>query len=95
MITPRSLCHAALLVALPFALRAADETAPAYTEILKIDSHSHIFEDSPRVNDLLRRINVRTINVCNNGTDAYLEQMHGIAVDLYRKYPTHQRTPTM
>jgi hypothetical protein len=26
-------------------LRAADERGPAYTEILKIDSHSHVFED--------------------------------------------------
>jgi predicted TIM-barrel fold metal-dependent hydrolase len=30
---------------------------------------------------------VRTINVCNNGTDGHLEPMHAIAVDLYRKHP--------
>ena len=75
-------------LALSLSLHGASESAPAYTEMLKIDAHSHIFEDSPRVNDLLRRINVRTINVCNNGTDEYLEQMHAIAFDLYAKYPT-------
>jgi predicted TIM-barrel fold metal-dependent hydrolase len=71
-----------------FTARAADESAPAYTEILKIDSHSHVFEDIPALNELFRRINVRTINVCNNGTDGHLDTMHRIAVDLYRKYPT-------
>jgi predicted TIM-barrel fold metal-dependent hydrolase len=74
--------------ALAFTTRAADEKAPAYTEILKIDSHSHVFEDLPALNDLLRRINVRTINVCNNGTNGHLQTMHRIALDLYGKYPT-------
>jgi predicted TIM-barrel fold metal-dependent hydrolase len=78
----------ACLVRLTVDARAADETPPGYTEILKIDSHSHVFEDLPALNDLLRRINVRTINVCNNGTDEHLETMHTIAFDLYRKYPT-------
>jgi predicted TIM-barrel fold metal-dependent hydrolase len=75
----------ALVSSLP--LRAADETAPAYTEILKIDAHSHVFEDIPELNALFRRINVRTINVCNNGTDGHLDAMHRIALDLYRKHP--------
>ena len=76
------------LLALGPLARAADESAPEYTAILKIDSHSHVFEDLPALNDLFRRINVRTINVCNNGTDEHLEEMHRIALDLYRKYPT-------
>ncbi len=68
-------------------LQAADETAPAYESILKIDSHSHMFEDLPAFHALLQRINVRTINVCNNGTDGFLAPMHAIAVELYRKHP--------
>jgi predicted TIM-barrel fold metal-dependent hydrolase len=86
----RSSFCAAIFASFTFSLslHAAGESAPAYAEILKIDAHSHIFEDSPRVNDLLRRINVRTINVCNNGTDEHLEKMHAIAFDLYAKYPT-------
>ena len=79
---------ALLLLAFGFTARAADEKPPAYTEILKIDSHSHVFEDLPALNELFRRINVRTINVCNNGTNGHLETMHRIALDLYQKYPT-------
>lgn len=67
---------------------AADESAPAYTEILKIDAHSHMFEDLPAIHDLFRHINLRTINVCNNGTNEHFDEMHRIALDLYRKYPT-------
>jgi predicted TIM-barrel fold metal-dependent hydrolase len=66
---------------------AANEARPAYNEILKIDAHSHVFEDLPALNDLLRRINVRTVNVCNNGTDGHLEVMHKIALEQYRKHP--------
>jgi predicted TIM-barrel fold metal-dependent hydrolase len=66
---------------------ATDSSAPRYEEFLKIDAHSHIFDGAPAFPALLRRINVRTINVCNNGTDAHLEQMHAIAVDLYRQHP--------
>jgi predicted TIM-barrel fold metal-dependent hydrolase len=79
------LCAALTLTVAP--ARAADETAPAYADILKIDVHSHVFEDIPDLNALLRRINVRTINVCNNGTDEHLETMHRIALELYHKYP--------
>jgi predicted TIM-barrel fold metal-dependent hydrolase len=76
------------LLAFGLLARAADQKPPAYTEILKIDSHSHVFEDLPALNDLFRRINVRTINVCNNGTDGHLDTMHRIALDLYQKHPT-------
>ena len=79
---------APLLFAFVFTAHAADETPPGYAEILKIDSHSHVFEDLPALNDLFRRINVRTINVCNNGTDEHFDEMHRIALDLYHKYPT-------
>lgn len=76
---------AAFALAAP--LFAADEAAPPYETILKIDSHSHVFEDVAEFHALFRRINVRTINVCNNGTDGKLEPMHAIALDLYHKHP--------
>ncbi len=69
------------------AFAAERENPPAYAEILKIDVHSHVFEDLPALDDLMRQINVRTINVCNNGTDEHLELMHQIAVEKYRKDP--------
>jgi predicted TIM-barrel fold metal-dependent hydrolase len=78
-----------LVAALPVcAARAADEPAPPYEKILKIDVHSHIFEDIPALNDFFRQINLRTINICVPGSDGHLEEMHRIAVDLYRKHPT-------
>ena len=68
------------------------ERAPAFTEILKIDIHSHVFEDMPALNEMLRRNNVRTMNVCNNGTDGHLETMHRIALELFRNIPTCSRS---
>ncbi len=88
MFAPSCLRHglAALLI-FSAGLRGADETAPAYESMLKIDVHSHVFEDVPALNDLFRRINLRTINVCVPGGDGHLEQMHRIALDLYRRHP--------
>ena len=63
------------------------QQAPAFADILKIDIHSHVFEDIPSLITMLRRTNVRTMNVCNNGTDGNLETMHRIAVELFRKHP--------
>lgn len=55
----------ALLLAPLASLQAADEeAAPAYEQLLKIDVHSHVFEDFPALNDLFRRINMRTVNIC-------------------------------
>jgi len=83
----RPTLHLALAASLLLScLRAAD--TPRYEEILKIDVHSHVFEDLPGLNDLMRRINLRTVNVCNNGTDGHLERQHAIAVELYGKHPT-------
>lgn len=60
---------------------------PAYEDILKIDVHSHNFEDMPVLNDMLRRNNVRAINVSVPGTDGHLETMHRIARDMARAHP--------
>ncbi|MBM3853938.1 MAG: hypothetical protein FJ399_12415 [Verrucomicrobia bacterium] len=66
----------------------AADAAPPYESMLKIDAHSHVFDPHPGFPALFRRINVRTINVCNNGTDGHLAPMHTIAFDLYRQDPT-------
>lgn len=76
---------AAALPALRGGLRAQ---APDFSEILKIDIHSHVFEDIPALNAMLRRNNVRTMNVCNNGTDTKnFAAMHRIAIALFRAHP--------
>lgn len=60
---------------------------PGFLEIRKIDVHSHVFEDLPALNVLMREVNVRTINVCGNGTDGHLEVMHRIALEQYHQHP--------
>jgi predicted TIM-barrel fold metal-dependent hydrolase len=35
----------------------------------------------------MRRINLRTVNVCNNGSNEHLREMHAIALELYHKNP--------
>ncbi|MEO6246537.1 MAG: amidohydrolase family protein [Opitutaceae bacterium] len=75
-----------ITVVSPVLVRAAD-APPAYTEILKIDVHSHIFEDVPAIHALFRRINLRTINVCVPGGDGHLATMDRIAFALYRAHP--------
>ncbi len=77
----------ALFGAISFGALRAAESPPAYTEILKIDVHSHIFEDVPAIHALFRRINVRTINVCVPGGDGQLATMDRIAFELYRAQP--------
>ncbi|HUR58363.1 MAG TPA: amidohydrolase family protein, partial [Opitutaceae bacterium] len=75
------------LIALAPSVLAADDSAPPYEQMLKIDVHSHVFEDLPALDQLMRRINVRTINVCNRGTDDHFDTMHRVALELYRKDP--------
>ena len=72
------------LVSLP---AAANEAMLAFEELLKIDVHSHVFEDFPALNDLFQRINMRTVNICVPAGDGHLDQMHRSANELYRKYP--------
>ncbi len=71
----------------PLIAGAADEPRPAYEQILKIDVHSHIFEDVPAIHALFAKINVRTINVCVPGGDGQLATMDRIAFELYRAHP--------
>jgi len=62
-----------VLTACSLSLCAARETgaqqAPAFEEILKIDLHAHIFEYIPGFADLLRRNNLRLLNICTPGSD--------------------------
>ena len=69
------------------AAAGAQEAAPALAEIRKIDVHSHFFEDIPQLNAMLRRLNFRTILVCNVGTQPHVETQLRIATELTRKYP--------
>ena len=76
-----------IAVTLPAWRVALRAQAPDFSEILKIDVHSHVFEDIPALNAMLRRNNVRTMNVCNNGSDKHLATMHRIAIAQFRAHP--------
>lgn len=60
---------------------------PDFDDILKIDVHSHNFEDMALLNDMLGRVNVQAVNVSVPGTDGHLETMHRIARDLAQAHP--------
>jgi predicted TIM-barrel fold metal-dependent hydrolase len=66
---------------------AADAQAPAFEEILKIDIHSHLFEDSPLLVDMLRRNNLHVVNIAVRGTEGHIEIMHRVAEDLHENHP--------
>jgi predicted TIM-barrel fold metal-dependent hydrolase len=76
----------ALLVAAPAAQAPALSARP-FDEMRKIDVHSHVYEDIPAVNAVLRRANVRIINISNPGTDGHLEFMHRFNAGLVQAHP--------
>jgi predicted TIM-barrel fold metal-dependent hydrolase len=84
-----SIVPAAVTVA-ALAAASAQSTAgppPGFERLRKIDVHSHIYEDMPVVNALLRRINVRVINISNPGTDGHLDFMHRFNAELVKQHP--------
>jgi predicted TIM-barrel fold metal-dependent hydrolase len=60
---------------------------PGFERLRKIDVHSHIYEDIPAVNAMLRRINLRVVNISNPGTDGYLAFMHRFNAALVKRHP--------
>lgn len=67
---------------------AAEETAPPFEGIFKIDIHSHIFEDMPEFVGMMERINLHIVNICVRGTQPeLLDPMELMAERLHHKYP--------
>ena len=60
---------------------------PGFERLRKVDVHSHIYEDLPVVNAMLRRINLRVINISNPGTDGHLDFMHRFNAALVKQHP--------
>jgi predicted TIM-barrel fold metal-dependent hydrolase len=63
------------------------KSPPGFEQLRKIDVHSHIYEDLPVVNAMLRRINLRVINVSVPGTDGHLDFMHRFNAALVKQHP--------
>lgn len=83
--------HRHMLCALLIAPAAPSEglagPPPAFEQILKIDVHSHIFEDVPEVVEMMDRNQIRIVNVCVLGTDPErLGQAQAMAEQQQAKY---------
>jgi predicted TIM-barrel fold metal-dependent hydrolase len=65
----------------------ASPSPPGFEQLRKVDVHSHIYEDLPVVNAMLRRINLRVINVSVPATDGHLEFMHRFNAALVKRHP--------
>jgi predicted TIM-barrel fold metal-dependent hydrolase len=61
--------------------------APGFEQMRKVDVHSHIYEDLPAVNEMLRRIDLRVINVSVPATDGHLDFMHRFNAALVKAHP--------
>jgi predicted TIM-barrel fold metal-dependent hydrolase len=71
----------------PSAQASAAASPPGFEQMRKVDVHSHIYEDLPVVNAMLRRINLRVINVSVPATDGHLEFMHRFNAALVKQHP--------
>jgi predicted TIM-barrel fold metal-dependent hydrolase len=72
------------------AMGAADvsEAAPAFEDILKIDVHSHVFDDVPELVEMMDRVNLRIVNICLYGNrPEALIPMEQQAEYIHGKYP--------
>lgn len=75
------------IIALIFLVSRLAAEPPPFEAIHKIDVHTHIFEDIPELAEMLERINLRIITVCNRGTDLdLLLKMQEMAEHLNRRY---------
>jgi predicted TIM-barrel fold metal-dependent hydrolase len=79
---------AALAAACASPAAQAVTAAPAgFEQMRKVDVHSHIYEDVPAVNAMLRRINLRVINVSVPATDGHLAFMHRFNAGQVARHP--------
>lgn len=80
------ICLVSLLIACGRSITDT-ETVPAFEEILKIDIHTHVFKEIPGLPDMMRKNNIRMINICTVGNNPDLLVMsETIAEHLFDKY---------
>jgi predicted TIM-barrel fold metal-dependent hydrolase len=67
------------------------EPRPAFEEILKIDVHSHIFDDVPEVVEMMDRNRIRIVNICVRGNNPVLMRTaQEMAERLQARYGRHR-----
>ena len=69
-------------------MAAESGTAPPFEQILKIDVHSHIFEDIPVFVEMMRRTDLRIVNICVRGNNLQIMKlMEERAESIHNHYP--------
>jgi hypothetical protein len=86
LLTTLSIVALAASTPLP-ATQATATVTPGFEQLRKIDIHSHVYEDMPVVNDMLRRINLRVINISVPATDGHMAFMHRFNATLVKAHP--------
>ena len=80
-----------LLIAAIQVMAAASHPAaapPRIDEVVKIDVHSHILEPVPEFVGMMRRINLRIINICTRGTiPQWLPRAEALVENAHRDFP--------
>ncbi len=85
------LLPAVLLVGTAAPSAESTEPRPDFEEILKIDVHSHIFDDVPEVVEMMDRNRIRIVNICVRGNNLVLMRMaQEMAERLQARYGRHR-----
>lgn len=64
--------------------------APPFEEMLKIDVHVHFFDDIPELAEMMKRNNIRVVNICLYGTKPELLEPGELRAEyLQATYPPH------
>jgi predicted TIM-barrel fold metal-dependent hydrolase len=86
-VVPAAALAVAAVAASPAPRSAPVPPAPGFEQLRKVDVHSHIYEDLPAVNAMLRRIDLRVINVSVPATDGHLAFMHRFNAEQVKRHP--------
>ncbi len=83
----RCMAVAAAFVGGSDAMDQPGDAVPKFEDILKIDIHSHVFDDIPELVEMMNRVNLRIVNICVfEGQPDHLEPAEAQAEAIYQKY---------
>src|SRR5829696_6128518 len=87
LLTSLSIAALTASITSPAMQPTAAKATPGFEQLRKVDIHSHIYEDVPVVNTMLRRVNLRVINISVPATDGHLAFMHRFNAALVAQHP--------
>ncbi len=70
-----------------FSCSQAPTEAPSFESLPKLDVHAHYYENVPGLAEMLRSINMETINICTRGNDPEMvRRMEAFAEKQFKEY---------